>query len=183
MKEIISEIGQSEVAQFVRNGLIGHEHIAFLYSGKTEKNNILSQFFDPSASPYTLRAIISLSSNSARKYQKVKSITYDEFLIVEKSKAMSGMFEWISEIHKSNLSGRETRVAGEDASWFLRNGFDNEFLDAEKKIGRRVQDKISVLCAYDTERIPLESQLKRIIESHGYVIIDRPMEVYKAPKS
>ena len=113
----------------------------------------------------------------------MKSITYDEFLIVEKSKAMSGMFEWISEIHKSNLSGRETRVAGEDASWFLRNGFDNEFLDAEKKIGRRVQDKISVLCAYDTERIPLESQLKRIIESHGYVIIDRPMEVYKAPKS
>jgi hypothetical protein len=187
LEEIANEMREVEVMRFVGN-LAGHEHVGFIYNRKATKDAVLSQFFDHLAAPRT-QALISLSScgaegkSAAGKFEKVQSIiTYDEFLKVkEKSEAMDVMFKWIWDIHKSNQSGRETRIAGEDASWFLRNGFENEFLDAERMMGRRLHDKMSVLCSYDAEGITLASQLKRVIESHRYVIIEQPMAVYVAP--
>lgn len=152
---------------FIRN-MAGHEHVGFIYCGKAIKDAVLSQFFDPSVPPEPLKALISLGINANPvEIDNTQRMTYDEFLKAEsKSKAMDDMFAWIGEMHKSNRSGRETRIAGEDASRFLRNGFESEFLDAEKKIGRRLQERMSVLCSYYPEGITLECQPQRTIESH-----------------
>jgi len=182
LQEIINELRRIEATDFIHNRT-GHEHVAFFYTSSAAKDKMLAEFFEPSASsPYALKAIISLDTTGKPKYRGVKNISYNEFLKVEKEKAMAEMFRWIGEIHKSNLSGRETRVAGEDASWFFRNGFENEFLSAEEEIGRQVRDRISVLCSYDLGNMQNKEQLKRIIQSHGYVVIDEPLTVYRAEK-
>ena len=179
VEEIITQIRKAEVVNFIRNRS-GHEHIAFLYGNEKAKNSILSEFFDPSASPYALKALISLNGHHATtKFCGVKSIAYDEFLKVEKAKAMGEMLRWIGDVHKSNLSGRETRVAGEDASWFLRNGFEREFLDAEQAIGKQVKDRMSVLCSYSLYGIEKKNHIDKIIQCHEYVIVDEPFAVYR----
>jgi hypothetical protein len=189
LQEIGHMIRENEVMSFVRN-MAGHEHVAFLYSKKTIKVNVLSQFFYQSAVPDDnsnssgRKALISLDDDTRPiKFSNVQKIYYDDFLKIEqKSEVMDRMFDWIGEIHKLNPSGRETRIAGEDASWFLRNGFEQEFIDAERKIGRQVQDMIAILCSYDVNGIALENQLKSVIEAHKYVITDQPLAVYVAPK-
>lgn len=175
LAKIANEIKEIQVIRFVRS-MSGHEHVGFLYGKKAIKGLVLSQFFDPSASG----AIISLT-NMSDKFG-VQQMAYEDLLKVGKSGAMSRMFMWIEEIHRANRSGRETRLAGEDASWFLQNGFEDEFLDAERSLGRRLADKRSVMCSYNAEGIATESQLKKIIESHGHIIIDQPLAVYRAPK-
>jgi hypothetical protein len=179
VEEIIAQIRKAEVLDFIRNRE-GHEHIVFLYGSEKAKNIVLSEFFDPSASPYALKALISLNGHHATtKFCGVQSIAYSEFLKVEKAKAMDEMFRWLGKIHKSNLSGRETRVAGEDASWFLRNGFESELLDAEQVMGKQVKDRMSVLCSYSLYGIEKKSQIEKIIQCHEYVIIDEPFAVYR----
>jgi hypothetical protein len=191
LQEIGHMIKENEVMSFVRN-MAGHEHAAFLYSKKTIKDNVLSQFFSQSAVPdnnnnssSSRKALVSLDNDDTgpKRFSDVQKIYYDDFLkIEEKSEVMDRMFDWIGEIHKLNQSGRETRIAGEDASWFLRNGFEQEFIDAERKIGRQVQDKIAILCSYDVDGIALENQLKSVIEAHKYIITDQPLAVYVAPE-
>lgn len=190
LQEIGHMIRENEVMSFVRN-MSGHEHVAFLYSKKTIKDNVLSQFFYQLAVPdnnnnsSSRKALISLDNDDTGpiRFSDVQKMYYDDFLKIEgKSEVMDRMFDWIGEIHKLNPSGRETRIAGEDASWFLRNGFEQEFIDAERKIGRQVKDKMAILCSYDVDGIALENQLKSVIEAHKYVITDQPLAVYVAPE-
>ena len=189
LQEIGERIREDTVMSFIRN-MAGHEHVAFLYNKKTIKDTVLSQFFYQSPVPdnnnSSRKALIRLDDDDDSRpirFSDVQKIYYDDFLMMErKSQVMDSMFDWIGEIHKLNQSGRETRIAGEDASWFLRNGFEQEFLNAERKIGRQVQDRIAILCSYDVDGIALESQLKSVIEAHQYIISDQPMAVYVAPE-
>jgi hypothetical protein len=86
-----------------------------------------------------------------------------------------------------------TRVAGEDCSWFFRNGLTNEFLTAEKSIGTQIQDNISIMCSYDLSNVAAtvdydndkqnNDLLKTIISSHKYVVLDEPFSIYRQMSS
>lgn len=144
-----------------------------------DKRCLLSQFFD-SDPPEASKGLISLDEKG--ESDGIRRMVYDDLKTEEKSKTLDMMFDWFAEIHKSNRSHRETRIAGEDVSWFLRNGFAKEFLAAEKGLGRHLHDMMSLLCSYNAEGMALASQLKTVIESHRHVIIDHPMAVYAAPE-
>lgn len=90
-----------------------------------------------------------------------------------------------------------TRVAGEDCSWFFRNGLTNEFLTAEKSIGTQIKDNISIMCSYDLSNVAAtvdydndkqnknknNDLLKTIISSHKYVVLDEPFSIYRQMSS
>lgn len=173
LADIASEMKEAQVEQFVRC-MSGHEHVGFLYHKTAIKDAILSQFFDPSTSG----ALVSLKMSG--KFG-VPQMVYEDLLKMRKAEALEGMFVWLEEVHRTNRSGRETRVAGEDASWFLQNGFEEEILEAERSLGQRISVKRSVMCSYNIAGIATEGQLKKIIESHGHIITDQPLAVYHAP--
>jgi hypothetical protein len=90
-------------------------------------------------------------------------------------------------------SWQQQRVAGEDCSWFFRNGLTNEFLIAEKSIGTQIQDDISIMCSYDLSNVAAtvdydndkqnNDRLKTIISSHKYVVLDEPFSIYRQMSS
>lgn len=98
--------------------------------------------------------------------------------------------EWLTELNSANKSQQNnddspTRIAGEDVVWCFRNGFAGYVLRSEKSCGRYLQDNMSCLCGYDisnvnNEHIDRES-IDALISAHGYVILDEPLSLYRAP--
>lgn len=88
---------------------------------------------------------------------------------------MKRLGDWIAGLGSSEANG--IRVAGEEDSWFLQNGFENELLLLEDSLGPHPQDKVSVLCSYDLSNVS-ELQLRRLIEAHSIAITDEPFIVY-----
>jgi hypothetical protein len=72
------------------------------------------------------------------------------------------------------------RVASEDDSWFFRNGFQREILEAEESLGRSIKDNFSCMCMYDILNVNDEGSLRSLIKSHGRIIVDYPYMVYAA---
>lgn len=173
--KIADEIFMRDVVDFVRSWE-GHEHVLFLYGNAGTKDNVLAEFFGSAASA-TPKGILSVSPCHI---PSTNNMLYGELLSVERSKAMNKAFDWVYTIHSVNDSMKGTRIAGEDASWFFRNGLGNEFIQTERAIGTKVADNISFLCSYDLAKID-ERHLETIIPCHGFVVLDDPPAVYKSP--
>ncbi len=173
--EIVDRIRITDVVNFVRSRE-GHEHVLFLYKNAKTKDEVLAEFFE-SAATTTPKGILSVSPC---RIPSTNNMLYGELLSVERSKAMSKAFDWVYTIHSVNDSKKGTRIAGEDASWFFRNGLENEFTQGERAIGTRAAENISFLCSYDLAKLD-ERHLETIIPFHGFVILDDPPAVYKGP--
>ncbi|MGI0082915.1 MAG: hypothetical protein ACREAG_06425 [Nitrosopumilaceae archaeon] len=71
-----------------------------------------------------------------------------------------------------------TRIADEDVTWWIKNGFADEHLKLEKKLGKRLDDNMLILCAYNISNMN-DKQIATVIEPHGLVILDDPLSLYK----
>jgi hypothetical protein len=173
--EIADEICMRDVIDFVRSRE-GHEHVLFLYGNAKIKDELLAEFFG-SAATATPKGLLSVSPH---RIPSTNNMLYGELLSVERSKAMDKAFDWVYTIHSVNDSKKGTRIAGEDASWFFRNGLENEFIQTERAIGTQAADNISFLCSYDLAKID-ERHLETIIPCHGFVVLGDPPAIYKSP--
>src|SRR5688572_20351737 len=50
------------------------------------------------------------------------------------------------------------RVASEDDSWFFKNGFQREILEAEESLGRSIKDNIFCMCMYDISTLTMKDR-------------------------
>ena len=98
--------------------------------------------------------------------------------------------DWIAKLNSSNKSRQNntdspTRIAGEDAMWWFRNGFAGYILGFEKSMGRYLQDNMSGLCGYNISNVSNghidRESINTLISAHGYVILDEPFSLYRAP--
>ena len=85
-------------------------------------------------------------------------------------------------LHSSNKSDFATRIAFEDGTWWLRNGFAEDYTRFEESLVKHIEDNLSVLCGYDISKFN-ELYMETIIASHMYVILDEPLIIYKAGKA
>jgi len=183
---VLKHIHEKEVFEFVRD-LPPHEHIAFLYTHEIAKNNILSEFFhrqeqEDHQDPIPLGLI---SIKTPKLDAHLFNISYDELLNkTRKYKAKESLAAWIAHVHSCNKSEHHaTRIAEEDASLWLKNGFSaDEDLNLEQMFSTLTCDNnLSILCAFDISKIAesdINSMLKSIISAHDYVILDEPFVVY-----
>jgi hypothetical protein len=51
-------------------------------------------------------------------------------------------------------------------------------VEFHKSLGRRIQDNMSVMCAYDISKIDNE-YLRTVMSSYNYIIFDQPLVIYK----
>ena len=110
----------------------------------------------------------------------MESVTYEK-IFADKGNATKNEFEIISQIHKKNTQlVHPTRLAGIDCTQWFKQGLTEEFISLEAKIDKFFEkNKISCICGYNISEIPDKKTLKRVIKSHGYVMLDSPHMLFK----
>jgi len=187
--DILKRLRAVETLEFVRK-IPSHEHIAFLYRDENSKDAMLAAFFDTKIIGKTSMGLFSTKRpanqlshvNNIMLYQDLLQEPPQEYEVVARKVA-----DWTTKLHSLNKPHKNntecpTRIAGEDAMWWFRNGFASYILGIEKSMGRYLQENMSVLCGYNisngsSENIDNED-INSLIAAHSYVIIDEPFIVY-----
>jgi hypothetical protein len=189
--DILKRIHAVEVVEFVRN-IPSHSHIAFLYTNDNSKNNILAAFFDTKINNVA-KGLFSFKKPDNDYLSGVENIIlYEELLQKprEYEVVVRRAADWLSKLNSGNKSQQNndaspTRIACEDIMWFFRNGFSGYILRSEKSCGRYLQDNMSSLCGYNISNVSNghidRESISTLISAHGYVILDEPFSLYRAP--
>jgi hypothetical protein len=188
---VLKDIRDREVCDFVRD-IPQCEHIALLYRSENVKNKILSEFFDycqtegDDCEKKLPVGLISIKETPIKLRADLLHISYDELLNApRRDKIKEKLAAWINYVHSFNKSQRfPTRIANEDATMWLRNGFDaHDGLHLEQMFSTLTCDvNASMLCAFDISKIEetdVNTMLKSLLSAHDYVILDEPLVVYR----
>jgi hypothetical protein len=182
VRNILAHIHIAETFEMLKNN--APVHVMYLYENENPKDNTLSTFFDADNIANGFARGL-LSDKSERwNLDSAISLSPDRFIYAEKDQGINRLCKWIDKISSYNDDNRQTRIALEDATSVVRNGFeyDNNVL-AEQSINKYTQENnMAVLCGYNVSKVSNES-LKAIIKTitplHDYVIVDKPYALYK----
>ncbi len=174
VEQMISYIREEETLDFILQ-LKGREHILFLYKNEDSKDKIISSFFDPSITSQTAAGLYSARPT---KLKHINNILFQDFVYLEKNESKKKALDWGFNLVASNKSDLPTRIGFEDLDWGLENGFADLVVEFETSTGRNFRENISHLCGYNVTRFS-EKHAQTIVESHGYVITDEPLIVYR----
>jgi hypothetical protein len=123
---VLKDIHDTETFAFVRN-IPSSQHIAFLYTNEFAKNKILSEFFHPQITEnHEVPPLGLISIKRPKNFStELFKISYDKlFNEASKAKIKERLAAWIGRVHSFNKSqGIPTRIAEEDATLWLKNGF------------------------------------------------------------
>ncbi|MDE1769429.1 MAG: hypothetical protein KGI28_02595 [Thaumarchaeota archaeon] len=173
--EIIEKVEESGVYDFIRT-VSSFEHILVLYKNQDVIDRVLGDFFGKIA-----LAPRGLVSKMPTAIKDIRNITYAKLSEKGKEHVMKKLGEWIEDILLANVSQVPAKVADEDCTWYIRNGFGDAHLKLESSLGLVPNRKVTLLCAYDMSQIPPE-QLESIIKTHGYVLVENStMALYENP--
>ena len=190
--DILRRIHAVEVVEFVRN-IPSHAHIAFLYTNDNSKNNIFAAFFDTKVNANASTALFLCKRPTNDYVSYVKNIMLYEELLQEPREYevfAKRLADWIAKLNSSNQSQQNndaspTWIASEDVLWWFRNGFADYALGFEKLCGRYLQDNMTSLCGYNISNVANRhidrESISTLISAHGYVILDEPFSLYRAP--
>jgi hypothetical protein len=189
IRNILKRIRSTEALEFIREKA-SRKHIAFLYRNEDAKNKIFSAFFDTNITDKASKGLLLSKKpnnglvqvlnyvNSSILYQELLQESRDELVVVKK------LADWLYSLKNLRLDTKNaaTRIASEDVTWWVRNGFADHYCKGfEESIGSSLQDDLSVLCGYNISDYNNNATVNRMIATHGYVILDEPSIVYRAP--
>ena len=185
--DILKRIRVVETLEFVRKIPL-HKHIAFLYINENSKADILAAFFDTKITGKATKAL--LSSNKPTK-DDLSYMSYEELLQEprEYEVVANRLADWIAKLNPGNKSQQNnddspTRIADEDAMWWVRNGFVSQILGIEKSMVRYLQDNMSVLCGYNISNVSKghfdRESISTLISTHDHVILDESSVMFRA---
>jgi hypothetical protein len=185
INDVLNEIRSIEALDFIHK-MSSYNHIAYLYSNKSSLSKVLSEYFSPQDAP---KALLSENPNNYVLFDLSSSISYNELFGPitgpMKEHAIVKMHEWIDGLRASNKSNSSTRIAEDDATWWIRNGYTRSLTFLERSLCKELPENTSILCAFDISKLNSKQlgAMKSIIESHDYVIIEEPSPtVYKFGK-
>src|SRR5213080_5157170 len=70
-------------------------------------------------------------------FESVNNLVQKDVAGLERPEAIRKIRSWMAEVHASNETNLPTRIAVEDYSWLLQNGFAKGLMELEQNIGRR----------------------------------------------
>ncbi len=122
INDVLNEIRSIEALDFVHK-MAAYSHIAYLYSNKVSLSKILSEYFSPKDTP---RALLSENPKDYFLFNLSSAISYKELLGGVtgpiKEDGIIKVRDWINKIRSTNKSNIATRIAEDDATWWIRNG-------------------------------------------------------------
>ncbi|MGB8152475.1 MAG: hypothetical protein WCF97_01005 [Nitrososphaeraceae archaeon] len=185
INDVLKEIRSIEALDFVHK-MSSYNHIAYLYSSKVSLSKILSEYFSPRDAP---KALLSENPMDYVLFDLSSSISYKELFgpinAPIKEDVITKMRNWIDGIRANNKSDTSTRIAEDDATWWIRNGYTHGLTMLEQSLCKELPEKTSILCAFDISKLKPKQlgAMKSVIGSHDYVIIEEPSHaVYKFGK-
>lgn len=170
--EMVREIEASKVSDFVKH-IPGHSHVALFYSNAGHRDRMLFDYLSSGKAPKWL-----VSVEHPRMPFNYNS-TYAELVFRNRNDWVKRTFDYIERLHAANETSEPTRVVGEDASWFFRNGEGAAMVRTEQELGPQIQKNMAFLCCYGAEAMDDEQAVKSILASHSHVIIDSPLALYQ----
>jgi hypothetical protein len=176
INDVLKEIRSIEALNFVHK-MSSYTHIAYLYSNKASLSKILSEYFSP---PDTKKAMLSENPEDYCLFDLTSSISYEELFgqisVSVKEDSIAKMRGWIDELCAANGSDCPTRIAEDDATWWIRNGFTRGLTLLEQSLCKKLPNNTSILCAFDISKLNPKQlgTMKSIIGSHDFVIIEEP---------
>ena len=188
--DILKRIRAVETLEFVRK-TPSHTHIAFLHTNDNSKNNILAAFFDTKINS-AAKGLFSFKKPANNYVSGVENIILYEELLQEPREyevVVNRLADWLAKLNPGNKSQQDnddspTRIADEDAMWWVRNGFVSQILGIEKSMVRYLQDNMSVLCGYNISNVSNghfdRESISTLISAHGYVILDESSVMFRA---
>ena len=188
INDILKKVNDSAVLKFITN-IPSHEHILFLYSNESYKDEILSAFFGSGKNVLVLPDLLSFKPNDTHLPKKSKS--YDDLfeelsLAAGKAELKERLHDWKSKpplFVNSRKKNIPPRIAQTDATFWLEKGYSSELIFLERSIGKYITEDLTVLCGYNISKLSAKHfnmLLGMVISCHGYVIIDEPFRVYAA---
>jgi hypothetical protein len=188
INDILKKVNDSAVLKFITN-IPSHEHILFLYSNESYKDELLSAFFGSGKNVLVLPDLLSLKPNDTHLPKKSKS--YDELfqelsLAAGKAELKERLHDWKSKpplFVNSRKKNIPPRIAQTDATFWLEKGYSSELIFLERSVGKYITEDLTVLCGYNISKLSAKHfnmLLGMVISCHGYVIIDEPFRVYAA---
>jgi hypothetical protein len=195
VSDILRSIRDAETLDFVRK-ISAHNHIIFLYKSESSNDKMLYALLENPTGRGIMdyeapKGLLSAKPPNADLPNTVNNILYSQLLSSQYDEAIKKLSNWIVKLHSSNNSKQNirlpTRIAADDATWWLRNGFAYNNMLAEQLLRRCVHDNnIATLCCYNTSKLTSEGMkelLTTIITCHEYDILDEPYVVYKASQN
>ena len=188
--DILKRIRAVETLEFVRK-TPSHTHIAFLYTNDNSKNNILAAFFDTKINS-AAKGLFSFKKPANNYVSGVENIILYEELLQEPREyevVVNRLADWLAKLNPGNKSQQDnddspTRIADEDAMWWVRNGFVSQILGIEKSMVRYLQDNMSVLCGYNISNVSNghfdRESISTLISTHDHVILDESSVMFRA---
>ena len=188
INDILKKVNDSAVLKFITN-IPSHEHILFLYSNESYKDELLSAFFGSGKNVLVLPDLLSFKPNDTHLPKKSKS--YDDLfeelsLAAGKAELKERLHDWKSKpplFVNSRKKNIPPRIAQTDATFWLEKGYSSELIFLERSIGKYITEDLTVLCGYNISKLSAKHfnmLLGMVISCHGYVIIDEPFRVYAA---
>jgi hypothetical protein len=176
INQMLSEIHEAEMLESRVRHMPKNEHGIFLWKEETFLDMVLSEFFDPGA---TGKAAKGLFSAKPSAFESVNNLVYKDVSGLDRATAIRKIRGWMADVHASNETNLPTRIAVEDYSWFLQNGLAKGLMELEQSIGRRVRENMIILCGYNVSKLNDPKELERLVDFHGYAILDSPFRVYR----
>jgi hypothetical protein len=176
INDVMGEIRSIEALNFVHK-MSSYNHIAYLYSNKCSVSKILSEYFSP---PNVPKALLTENPKDYLLFELSSIISYKELFgpITGpiKEDGITKMRQWIDAIRMTNKSNTSTRIAEDDATWWIRNGYTRGLTLLERSLCKELPENTSILCAFDISKLDRKQlgTMKSIIGSHDYVIIEEP---------
>jgi hypothetical protein len=185
INDVLKEIRSIEALDFVHK-MSSYNHIAYLYTNKISLSKILSEYFSPRDAP---KALLTENPKDYALFDLSSSISYKELFgpipVPIKENAIDKMRKWIDGICMTNKSDTSARIAEDDATWWIRNGYTRGLAFLEQSLCKELPKNTSILCAFDISKLNSKQlgAMKSVIGSHDYVIIEEPSHaVYKFGK-
>jgi hypothetical protein len=185
INDVLNEIRRIEALDFVRK-MASYNHLALLYSKKDFLNEVLSEYFSHKDAP---KALLSEDPDNHIHLDLTSSISYEELFGIIKGEvgedAFIKMRNWIEQVRTTHKSKLPIRIAEDDATWWIRNGYTRALTSIERSLCKKMPECTSILCAFDVSKLaPYQlSTMKSIIGAHDYVILQEPsFTVYKSGK-
>jgi hypothetical protein len=164
------------VVRFVQN-MSGSEHVIFLWEDEESKNQMISEFFSQQKKG-SGSGSNGLFSIEPVQMWNVENTLYENFHNIYKSAFLDKALEQVSKKVSTDNESNITKYAFEDDTWLMKRGLKKQVLDTESALGREVDRKLSLLCMDHRPDLD-EETVQKLVNAHGYVIIDQPLGLYK----
>lgn len=165
---------KEQVIEFVQS-MTGSEHVIFLWEDEKSKNQMISEFFSQQVKGGSSDGLFSIEPIQIRE---VENTLYENFYNTHKSAFLDKAVEQVSKRVSTNDGINSTKYAFEDDVWLIKRGLKKQLLDTETAVGREVDRKLSFLCMYHRPDLD-EETVEQLVKAHGYVIIDKPLGLYR----